>query len=332
MNLKNIAIITISVISMTVFNGCFMDKTFPPKTIKINKELKVKENFKFIDKLQKVNISKEDFTRRLINFLKNNSKVISVEDDKRSRKDSYSRTFTRGIILKYNNDILNIKYITGKKGSKSENRRITSVSFDVPLKITKNGDNYFTVEATYPKKYIYIESINTLGMTLKPIRPISQLKKDVERIIKSLKYIKLTEKQREEKIKGYSTSYLLSNYKAIRKSFIPKLIKINRSFEIKGEVDSKYSMDSTFSNLNRILKLRDEDKELSKISAKYKHRINKNKSNKAYINFDVYPYKNGSKVIYEGNIEYMIDSQGESSLTPSDIENFKQKVKDAVKQ
>jgi hypothetical protein len=48
------------------------------------------------------------------------------------------------------------------------------------------------------------------------------------------------------------------------------------------------------------------------------------------VEVTVYPYKNGSKVIYKAYFNYTLTSDGKSTLTKSDIEKAKQKIEQVI--
>ncbi len=113
-------------------------------------------------------------------------------------------------------------------------------------------------------------------------------------------------------------------------NYLPNKIMLGRSIGFKGEVNSKYSMKSVYANLKRKLK---------PVSKRYESITPDKMKNKFYLDLDgytyptyftVYPYRNGSKVVYSANLTYSIDSNGNTTLTKEDIKKLHKKIKNII--
>lgn len=95
----------------------------------------------------------------------------------------------------------------------------------------------------------------------------------------------------------------------------------------KGEVNSPYDEESILGNFHRILGVFENDQGVVK---KGRYHLTKN-NHSAFVNITVYPYRNGSKVVYEVSIPYKISSNGNISLNKSTVKEFHHMIKKVIK-
>ena len=181
-------------------------------------------------------------------------------------------------------------------GERDNNWYLNEIIFKVPYDI---DINHLTLK--YPIKYTQINCNDAIGMTIPPLDTPNNLKKDVINIINKL-----------SKTKFY---------------FI-------RTYTLKGEINSKYNANSIYANFKRLMGQYPKNTwfEKQKISPIEKKNYFALKiKNKVFpLKIEVYPYRNGSKVIYHSDLTYKIFSDGTSSLTKQDIENAKKTIFNVV--
>ena len=123
-------------------------------------------------------------------------------------------------------------------------------------------------------------------------------------------------------------------------NYLPNYITVyKKQYELKGEVDTKYSAKSVYANFKRLLGEYSDNRYNNRYGSK--NNINSTKiKNKFALPFlkktlplyvDVYPYRDGSKVVYTVSIPNDITSDGKIHLTKDDIKNIKHKIESIVK-
>ena len=118
---------------------------------------------------------------------------------------------------------------------------------------------------------------------------------------------------------------------------IKEPIKITRSVEFKGEVNTKYPAKAVYANFKRIL---GEFKNWNSWTRNSGERISESKKQNSFIlklnerlyplHVEVYPYRDGSKVVYSAKLKYTIDSKGNTTLTKEDIKQLHKKIEDII--
>lgn len=307
------------------FSGCSgTNQPLPPKQMSTSSVNTVEENFIFKDSLNDKPITKREFIYLITKHLSSNSNYSHKKIKSNSIRTTYGQT------VAYKNNELIVNYFYGDQNCNSKCQSsggsVTKVTYKLPIEIKENSENNFTVKVSTPKNYIVRPHTNALGITYDPLDTLGNLENDVKRMVNSLKYKVLTKEERIAKVKKYNPSYALGNYKAILKSLEPKVIKVQRDFNFNGEVNSEYQMESVYANISRAL---------SDIGGYGKSISDEKMTNMFYLDkyavtFEVYPYKNGSKVVYKGNLKYTIDSQGNTSLDSKMVEDLRTKIKNII--
>jgi hypothetical protein len=98
-------------------------------------------------------------------------------------------------------------------------------------------------------------------------------------------------------------------------------LKIKFSLPITGEINTPYSVEATYANFERILRLHNT---LRATNGYFLFKLDD--GTEVSTHMTVYPYQNGSKVVYDLSVNYSIDMNGGMSITSSDIENIKTKI------
>ena len=291
--MKKIYYVSFILIVFAFFAGCGGQgqpqiRTLPK--IKSNKKI-VKINF---PKYDCVTGKKINFDLKKYNF---SNKIVDLSNYYRVRErwgtaDLYH---VGGIeVSKHlNKYIIDYKYGTHFHGNNA--LYLTEVVFKLQYKVLNNN----TLEFLYPISYTFIPGTDATGFSIDPLDKITNLEQDINRIFNKLDTIK---------------------------------IKIKRTYILKGEINAKYPSESIYANFKRILGTWNKGyyytssgKKVSSTDIKKENTFILPVGKKYYypIEIKVYPYRNGSKVIYKSVIPYTIGSDNTCSLTKEDIEKAK---------
>lgn len=116
-------------------------------------------------------------------------------------------------------------------------------------------------------------------------------------------------------------------YKSINK----KALKVSMQEVLKGEVNTEYPATSVYANFKRILGSyrwgRHENITESKKKNSFSIELN---GKKLPIYIEVFPYRNGSKVVYSLPISYELYSDGSSSVSQDEISNLVQRIESII--
>ena len=294
---RNSKIILISsLLSMSII-GC-SEGPQPPQIKSIKppkKEVVIKLNFPKQDPItdNKLQINKI----QLLNEIKN--KMYYYSKYRKYRIVRYGPVSdVAGIYITYNDANYKIDYIRGEKYRSTGDIDKTEVIFKIPYKFSTSDLIFY-----YPNKYIYIAAKNAIFMDIKPLDNPEKLKQDVFRILNKLPKSKLY---------------------------------ISKKYLLKGEINTKYPANSIYANFKRLMGQytgyyywTDSKERISSIEKE--NTFNLKIKDKIYpVNIKVYPYRNGSKVIYKAYISYKIYSDGTSTLTKQDIENAKKEIERVI--
>ena len=266
-----------------------------PQIYKINtqsKETSIKINFPKKDPVtnQLIKINKNELFNQIKNKMYNFSKYYEFGVISYGAIDDYA-----GIEIKRDTKYYNINY---KNGDYNTQWFLTEVKFQIPYKYNNNF-----IKLIYPNKYTTISCNDAIGMKIDLLNNPSNLKKDVFNILNNLKNTKL---------------YLSKRY------------------ILEGEINTKYPSDAIYANFKRLLGQYTGRYYWAESKAKIspiekENTFNLKIKNKNYpINIKIYPYRNGSKVIYKAYISYKIYSDGTSTLTKQDIENAKKEIERVI--
>lgn len=120
------------------------------------------------------------------------------------------------------------------------------------------------------------------------------------------------------------------------KATMSKNAPIKRTYMLNGEINSVYSSDSIYANFQRSLGAYDW-KNWGGSDPVKSYDIKKENTYKldfasSYVplNVAIYPYRNQSKIIYKVLIPYQLNSDGTATLSKTQVEQLKAKIKDIV--
>jgi len=168
---------------------------------------------------------------------------------------------------------------------------VTKLLAKYEIKITTSG-NQKQVVMTPPSSIIVIKATNTLGKEIPLERSVSEVEKDVRAVSASL----------------------------------DPIIK----FTIKGEINVKYSDESVYANFTRMMGSysfsNEEEAKGYDITKDHVFAL-KHKDKPIPVKITVYPYRDGSKVVYEFGYRYSMTVSGK---TGSSISSYSQSEIDAL--
>ena len=292
------AILTIGILGATLaigFTGCGKEP-IPPKQMTTSKIDSINVEYKFKDNLNDKPITKNQVVSKIISNISKSSGYKKKVILSRNVRTTY------GHVVEYDNNILTINYLNGNQNCggkcKSKYGQVTQVIFNSKLNIKKISRNNFMVSASFPTKYVIKPDSSFIGSEFDPLDKPNKLESDSKKMFNAIK----------------------------------QPIKISRNIEFKGEVNTKYPDKAVYANFKRILgnySWRNYNRQVNDVKKQNTFSIKIN--NKRFPLFvEVYPYRDGSKVIYSSNLKYTIDSKGNTTLTKEDISKLHKKIKNII--
>jgi len=113
-------------------------------------------------------------------------------------------------------------------------------------------------------------------------------------------------------------------------SVLPKKLEISRRvFKLEGELNTEYSDRSIYANFKRIFGSYHNKERISDIVKENLFSL-EFKGKKYSLSVEVYPYKNGSKVVYTTTIPYKISSDLSELLTMAEVNQLREIIKQVV--
>ncbi|MGE3300425.1 MAG: hypothetical protein AB7I39_08290, partial [Arcobacter sp.] len=225
-----------------------------------------------------------------------------------------------GTTTRLENESIGLYFILGMGQGKSnpvENEKIFDVNnhdvyrsvakFQIPFKYESKGSGKFHVQASFPETF-YNHIAGRFGFN-------------------NFQSAASVEHMKEEAKKSFTN---LEN------------IQIKRVLKVDAEVNSKFDNKSIEANFQRKLLDFDNAKirnanfiyQMEQKEFEYLARINpyviEYKNELFPITYKIYPYQNGTKVVYTLYVSYKLNSDGTATLTDKDIDLLKQKIENLV--
>jgi len=205
-------------------------------------------------------------------------------------------SYVYGVESKYNNQNLILEYVNGQDYHNTTGLRLAKDTFKFPVNgIFDASINKFKIRVIFPSSYDSSEGKNTLGMSFEHLDAPQAIQQDSQRLFNNLVNL-----------------------------------KISRASKVNGEINTKYNDASTYANFERIMGIYDwryTNKPTNTDITKEKYFSYKMQDGQSLpLNVKVYPYQNGSKVVYTMEIPYYLDMQGGVSLSKKDIEAIKKQI------
>lgn len=184
-----------------------------------------------------------------------------------------------------------LKYINGELNTNSW--YLSEVNF--PLSANKQSEN--EIVFGFPATYTYKPCGDAIGVSIKPLDNFTALEADAKNVFNQLDKLSVV---------------------------------ISKNYDFKGEINTKYPDAAVYANFKRLLGqysnwTRDESEKLSDVKKNNTFILNfKGKVFPLYV--EVFPYRDGSKVVFSSTISYTIDSKGISSANKDDIQNLQKSI------
>jgi hypothetical protein len=276
-----------------IFVGC---AATAPQTTPLPKVENQVVEFGILKTLDGKVITSSEINMAILNYIKSNSKY---EEAKKTQSCFNNlgggvtcSNYAKGVLYSSVNNGYKIDYVKGHAGSPTY-----SVSFNIPGTTSTTQDKT-TLIFSYPENYAsrndYFATANA-----QPLDTESNLIADINSIFQGLS-------------------------KASEKAFVSKQILL------KDEVNTNYNDASTFANFERLLGVyawKDKEKPTNIDIAKEKYfSFKTEKGTILPLHIKVYPYKNGSKVVYDMEVPYHIFLNGTYSFNDSDMKKIKDQI------
>lgn len=279
------------VTASVLFSGCGT-AVLPPKQIPITKQSEEKVLLVKATDLTGKEISQYTVLDKIGRQFSNGSKYR--QKTKLRSCPSCNMYDIIGVESYYSNEQLQLIYVNGEDYSPGvyEAKDI----FKFPIKVNLDSlANTYKITVDYPNEITTNSATDGLGDVIKQLDTLPNLEKDAKNVFDNLKNQKIS-------------------------------FKLN----IAGEINTQYSDASTYANFERTLGLYRwgyGEKPTNADIAKEKYFAFKLKDVATVpLHIKVYPYQNGSKVVYDLPIEYSADMNGGMNMTSSDIENIKTQI------
>lgn len=209
----------------------------------------------------------------------------------RNAKPGINITDYAGLKVEKQRDSYLLKYANGHQNNGSW--YLTEAIFDFKFKVNDNQITFM-----YPTNYTYQPFADAVGLGIDPLAPKSSLEADTANVFSKLENL---------------------------------TVSIKNEYSYKGEVNTKYPDKAIYANFKRILgnyNWHAEDK-ISEVKKENTFALNfKGQTFPLFV--EVFPYRDGSKVIYSSSIQYTIDSKGNCSASKSDIDALNKQIEKII--
>lgn len=278
-----------------MFVGCASVKQKPPVVTNLKESQKpvtIKFNTKYMSKHDK-NI----FKYQIIPAFYSSSKYPRYK-----KEFSSASNHVDGVRLVKNKTDLVIDYVYGNISENSSRRYeyVSKVVFKCPILEDTQDENSYTLKIKYPTSYTVSTHTGRLG-DFDFVDPVDKLKKDAQHIYDNL---------------------------------VNSEMKYTHKFT--GEVNTKYPSDAIYANFQRLSGVynrrqntwwSDSQSNVSGHDIKKGNVFTLKYNGKAYpLKIDVYPYRDGSKVVYKSFVDYTINGKNEASLNDEIMKNIRQAI------
>jgi len=203
----------------------------------------------------------------------------------------------KGVKVQYTPSHISFTYVNGEYFSKTKGKYLT--------------------QKTAVFKYTVTNTADTIKLK---ISPPSQIRTDKKSLI-------LTRRANPPLL---SKDRMIQNLSKIFNNLNPVL---NRYKRIKGEINVKYNDESVYANFKRIMgEYKYKRNEVKKFDIKKDSVFNLKNGDKIIpLKTAVFPYRNGSKVVYEFDVRYQLKGDGSSSYSASNVQGLISKIENVAK-
>jgi len=193
----------------------------------------------------------------------------------------------KGVSVNKKSNIYEITYSKGDYFPSTESLYATKVVFYADSKVDGNK-----VTLTLKPNFSIQPMKNPLGIEQETLDSIANLKSDAVNIISKLNTIVVTQQKKHI---------------------------------ISGDINVAFPPESVYANFERLLGKYEWGRSESIKEFKKENTYKLSMNNRDFpVNVEIYPYRNGSKVIYTAQIDYELSSNGSSTLSLNDLETLKE--------
>ena len=223
------------------------------------------------------------------NVLTFNDEVLKLSKYERFHRIKKGRHYYGGTRVTPIQDGFELSY---ENGENSKGYILDKTIFTINY--VKADDN--STVFTFPKTFVHQAASNIIGIEMDRLDSPNHLEEDAKHVFNRLDKV---------------------------------VLKLRRNYTLKGEVDTTYGDRSVYGNFERMLGKYD----WSQSQKEYSNEIKKENTytftygKESYpLGVAVYPYRDGSKVVYTLYIDYIVNSDGTCSLSTDDMESIKEKI------
>lgn len=182
-----------------------------------------------------------------------------------------------------------LKYDNGHRNNSSW--YLTEAIFDIKYNVNDNQITFM-----FPTNYTYQPFADAIGIDIPPLASKQTLEADAVSVYSKLDNL---------------------------------VVSFKKSYDFKGEVNTKYPDKAIYANFKRILGDWKTNDKLTEVKKENMFSLTfKGQTFPLYV--EVFPYRDGSKVIYSSKIIYTIDSKGNCSASKADIEALNKQIEKII--
>ncbi|MDY0132421.1 MAG: hypothetical protein RBR53_07110 [Desulforegulaceae bacterium] len=234
-----------------------------------------------------------EFDAEKYNF---SDQIVALSKYKKASKNAYdSAVDYNGIGTNKKGNLYEIFYAKGRYFPNIRRTYATKIVFVANSKLESDGNLSFTLDSNFS-----IEPMESVfGLEFPPLDSLQNLKSDVINIFSKL-----------------SSSEVSQRY----------------TYNLEGDINVEFSPESVYANFDRLLGKYEWGRSESIKEFKKENTYKLSMNNKDFpVNVEIYPYRNGAKVIYKAKLDYEISSNGNSTLVSKDIETLKEIIESTAK-
>lgn len=290
--IKNISSSILAAGLLLGLSGCSnMNAPKPTQDITSSKSVTVNQTYIFNDPLDNSSVDQKEMLSVI-------AKTMSSSSSFTDKKSVWNGTFNniKGKTVEPSESKITVTYVNGDNNCHKcvNGESVSKVVFNLPSQITQSKQSTYEFKCNMPTSYNVIPHTDAMGFDHPLLATTSILENDTFKMLNSLNGTPLT---------------------------------IKKSFNFKGEINTKYPDKAVFANFKRILGQYRWNSQDNITEVKKQNTFAFNVNGKEYpLYIEVFPYRDGSKVIYSSALEYTLDSKGGSTLTKKDIDNLHKQI------
>lgn len=278
------------VTASVLFSGCGTS-VLPPKQIPITKQSEIKVLTVKATDVDEKKINQDTILHKIGKQISEGSEYI--EKARRRACPTCTIYEMKGVESTYTKQQFELIYVNGKDYSTGMYEAKDIFKFPVKSELDSSTNTY-KLSVSYPKEVTTYSVQADPGLGIPQLDPLPKLEKDALSVFNNLKNL-----------------------------------KIELKAKIAGEINTQYSDASIYANFERILRVYDwkGNKPSNLDIAKEKYFSFNLKNGKTVpLHIKIYPYQNGSKIVYDLEVPYILDMNGGINMTLADIHAIKDEI------